>query len=219
MRGGERSTAVIKFGQYEREDETTGETLAGTYLRVYSVFNIAQCDGITLPPIERPNLAERIDREERVLQQVGVHIHYSDGEAFYRPSTDTVHMLRRELFRPVRDATATEMLYSVAFREVGHATGHERRLRRNLKARFGDATYAAEELVAELFAVFVMAELDLAHEPKQNSEAYLADWLHVLRADSKALMTAAAKASAAASFNLSHGQDTRRREVAQPLAA
>jgi hypothetical protein len=103
----------------------------------------------------------------------------------------------RELFRPVADATATELFYSVAFHEVGHATGHECRLARNLKARFGDATYAAEELVAELCSVFVMAELGLAHEPKHNAQEYLAHWLRILRADTKALMIAAAKASAA----------------------
>jgi antirestriction protein ArdC len=120
----------------------------------------------------------------------------------------------REMFQPVGDATATEMFYSVAFHEVGHATGHERRLGRSLKARFGDATYAAEELVAELCSVFVMAELGLAHEPKQNAQEYLAHWLRILRADSMALTTAAAKASAAAAFILNGA-----RERSQPLAA
>jgi antirestriction protein ArdC len=112
------------------------------------------------------------------------------------------------------------MFYSVAFHEVGHATGHECRLARNLKARFGDATYAAEELVAELCAIFVMAELGLAHEPKQNAQEYLAHWLRILRADSKALITAAAKASAAAAFILSAGRERSQPEAApQPLAA
>ena len=106
-----------------RGDEATGGAKTGTCLQVYSVFNIAQCDGIEPPQIERPNLARRIDQAEQVLHQVGVPIHYSDGEALYRPSTDTVHMPQRELFRPAGDATATEMFYSVAFHEVGHATG------------------------------------------------------------------------------------------------
>ena len=127
-------------------------------------------------------------------------IHYGSDQAFYHPATDSVHLPDRDLFRPVGDATATEAFYSVAFHELGHATGHARRLARNLKSRFGDAAYAAEELVAELCSVFVMAELGLAHEPKRNSQEYLAHWLAILRADSKALMTAAAKASAAASF-------------------
>ncbi len=123
VRRGEKGTRVIKFGQFAREDEATGGAKTGTCLQVYSVFNIAQCDGIEPPQIERPNLARRIDQAEQVLHQVGVPIHYSDGEALYRPSTDTVHMPQRELFRPAGDATATEMFYSVAFHEVGHATG------------------------------------------------------------------------------------------------
>ena len=217
VRRGEKGTNVIKFGQFEREDKATGETATGTYLKVYSVFNIAQCDGVELPHVERPNLAELIDRAEQVLHQVGVPIHYGNGDAFYRPSTDTVHMPHRELFRPVGDATATELFYSVAFHEVGHATGHERRLARNLKARFGDAAYAAEELVAELCSVFVMAELGLAHEPKHNAQEYLAHWLRILRADTKALMAAAAKASAAAEFILSAAQGETGVET-EPLA-
>jgi antirestriction protein ArdC len=206
VRAGEKGTPVIKFGQFEREDATTGETKTGAYIKVYSVFNVAQCDGVTLPHVERPNLAERLGHAEQVLHGVGVPIHYGSDQAFYRPSTDSVHMPDRDLFRPVGDATATEMFYAVAFHEVGHATGHERRLARNLKARFGDASYAAEELVAELCSVFVMAELGLAHEPKRNAQEYLAHWLGILRADSKALMTAAAKASAAAMFILKASQ-------------
>jgi antirestriction protein ArdC len=72
--------------------------------------------------------------------------------------------------------------------------------------RFGDAAYAAEEPVAELCSVFVMAELGPAHEPKRNAQEYLAHWLGVLRADSRALMTAAAKASVAAEFILKAGR-------------
>ena len=54
---GEKGTPVVKFGQFQREDTQTGETKTGTYLKVYSVFNVSQCDGIELPHIERPKLA------------------------------------------------------------------------------------------------------------------------------------------------------------------
>ena len=220
VRAGEKGTAVIKFGQFEREDRATGETRSGTYLKVYSAFNVAQCDGIDLPQVERPNLAERVDRAEQVMQGMAVPIHYRSDQAFYRPSADSVHMPDRDLFRPVGDANATEAFYAVAFHELGHATGHQCRLARDLKGRFGDAGYAAEELVAELCSVFVMAELGLAHEPKQNAQEYLAHWLGILRADSKALLIAAAKASAAATFILRAGQDTTAAKAEPlPLAA
>ncbi len=220
VRRGETATQVIKFGQFQREDAATGETVTGRYLKTYSVFNVAQCDGVTLPHAERPNLAERVEHAERALYGVGVPIHHGHSEAFYRPSTDSIHLPDREQFRPAGDATATETYYSTAFHEVGHATGHASRLDRNLRARFGDANYAAEELVAELCAVFVMAELGLAHEPKQNAKEYLAHWLGILRADSKALMTAAAKASAAAAFILKPSETSQEEPAeAMPLAA
>src|ERR1035437_3790597 len=67
VRAGEKGTHVIKFGQYEREDEQTGETRTGSYLKVYTVFNVAQCDDIALPRVERPNMAERIGRADQVM--------------------------------------------------------------------------------------------------------------------------------------------------------
>ncbi len=65
-----------------------------------------------------------------------------------------------------------------------------------------------------------MADLGLVHEPKQNAQEYLAHWLGVLRADSRGLMVAAAKASAAAEFILSRGCGQVDEKVGQlPLAA
>jgi antirestriction protein ArdC len=177
VRRGEQATAVIKFGQFQREDAAPGNTTNGAYLKYYSVFNVAQCDGIELPRLERPNLAQRIERAELALERAHVPGHHRPGEAFFRPSTDSVHLPDRDIFAAAGDPTATETYNSVAFHEVGHATGHEKRLARNLKARFGDASYAAQELIAELCLVFVMANLALAQEPKQNSQQYLAHWL------------------------------------------
>ena len=57
--------------------------------------------------------------------------------------------------------------YSVTFHELGHWTGHKSRLDRDLRGRFGERAYAAEELVAELSAAFLSAEFaidgDLRH--------------------------------------------------------
>ena len=42
--------------------------------------------------------------------------------------------------------------------KLTHWKGHKARLDRDLKGRFGQAAYAAEELVAELGAAFLAAE-------------------------------------------------------------
>jgi len=66
--------------------------------------------------------------------------------------------------------------------------------------RFGDDVYAMEELVAELGAAFQCAELGISSEPRADHGQYLAHWLTVMKADKKAIFTAAAKASEAVHF-------------------
>ena len=86
--------------------------------------------------------------------------------------------------------------------EATHWTGHPKRLARDLSGRFGSAAYAAEELVAELGAAFALAALGLAAEPRPDHARYVARWLDLLRADRRAVFTAAGKAQAAADWLL-----------------
>jgi antirestriction protein ArdC len=66
--------------------------------------------------------------------------------------------------------------------------------------RFGSEGYAIEELVAELGAAFLCADLDLTLEPREEHAAYIANWLDVLKADNRAIFTAASHAQRAAAF-------------------
>ncbi len=61
--------------------------------------------------------------------------------------------------------------------------------------RFGDDAYAVEELVAELSACFLCAELGISNSPRADHAQYLAHWLKVIRADNRAIFTAASAAS------------------------
>ncbi len=79
-----------------------------------------------------------------------------------------------------------------------HWTGAEQRLNRQFGKRFGDAAYAAEELVAELGAAFLCAELGITQEVRPDHAQYLAHWLKLLKTDTRALNTTAAEASRAA---------------------
>jgi antirestriction protein ArdC len=67
-------------------------------------------------------------------------------------------------------------------------------------ADFFHNAYAQEELVAELGAAFLCADLGLALKPRADHAAYLANWLEVLQGDSRAIFTAAAHAQRAADF-------------------
>jgi antirestriction protein ArdC len=84
------------------------------------------------------------------------------------------------------------------FHELGHWTGHKSRLDRDLRHRFGERAYAAEELVAELCAAFLCAEFSIDGDLRHAG--YIQTWTGLLRADSRAFFTACNKAQAAADY-------------------
>lgn len=84
--------------------------------------------------------------------------------------------------------------------ELTHWTGNSNRCDRQFGKRFGDNAYAMEELVAELGAAFLCAELGISLEPRADHAAYLGHWLEVMKADKKAVFTAASQAAKAADY-------------------
>jgi antirestriction protein ArdC len=130
-------------------------------------------------------------------------IRHWGAEAFYSPILDQITMPEPGLFRDLDHYHAT------LAHELSHWTGHQSRLARQMSGRFGSEAYAMEELVAELSSAMLGAELGLPVDHLDHHASYLASWLKVLKADSRAILTVAAKAEEAASLLLRLG----RREV------
>ena len=79
-----------------------------------------------------------------------------------------------------------------------HWTRHPSRLDRDFgRKRWGDEGYAVEELVAELGASYLGAQLDLPDSHIEDHASYIASWLRVLDNDRKAIFAAAARAQEA----------------------
>jgi antirestriction protein ArdC len=106
----------------------------------------------------------------------------------------------REAFIGTATSSPAEAYYSTLLHELTHWTSAPARCNRELGKRFGDKAYAMEELVAELGAAFLCAELGITDEPRADHAQYLDHWLTVMKADKKAIFTAASKASEAAAF-------------------
>jgi antirestriction protein ArdC len=101
-------------------------------------------------------------------------------------------------FECFRDA---ESYAATLAHKLTHWTKHTSRLDREFgRKRWGDEGYAMEELVAELGAAFLCADLDLTLETREDHAAYLSHWLTVLKRDSRAIFAAAAHAQRAADF-------------------
>jgi antirestriction protein ArdC len=122
----------------------------------------------------------------------GASIREGYGEAYYRPGDDFISLPRFEAFN------SAAHFYGTAFHELGHWTGHKSRLDRDLRHRFGEKAYAAEELIAELCAAFLCAEFSINGDLRHA--AYIQTWIGLLRADSRAFFTASNKAQAAVDY-------------------
>ena len=213
---GERSTKIIFWNVTSKAtvDEQSGKEKIEKrfFCREYSVFNLDQCGGDSLDRfrVARPTGGfVDVGPAEDAIAATGAEIRHGGNRAFFDTKGDFVQL-------PIKEAFATPAsYYSTALHELNHWSGHESRLNRiNKLARFGDGSYAAEELIAELGAAFLTASLGIPNERTlDNSTAYLANWLAVLRSDNRAIFTAATAASAAADFILafSRGCGTGRR--------
>lgn len=203
VKAGERGTVIVFYKSLAvKGKDENGEDAVDTIpmLRYSHVFNAAQVDAWQSPAIERPALAQRIEQAEEFLAATGAQIRWGMGSAFYSSHHDFIAMPDRDRFKDTPTSTATENVYSTALHELTHWTGHKTRLAREFGKRFGDDAYAAEELVAELGAAFLCSRIGISAEPRQDHAQYLASWLRVLKADKKAIFTAAARASDAVEF-------------------
>ncbi len=215
VRKGEKATLVVfwKFGNDSSESQDDGaESLAGRsrllFTRGYSVFNASQVDGYTSATDAETPILERIAHADTFFQNVGADLRHGGNQAFYSPATDHIQMPPFQAFRE------QVSYYSVLAHEHTHWTARAGRCDRELGKRFGDNAYAAEELIAELGAAFTCAHLGLSTEPRADHAQYLASWLKVLKADTRAIFTAASKAQQATDWLIQRAATGRSLEVA-----
>jgi antirestriction protein ArdC len=90
---------------------------------------------------------------------------HGGGRACFIPKLDEIHA-QRASFTGSATSTATEAYYSTVLHELTHWTAPPHRCNRDLTGRFGSEAYAMEELVAELGAAFLCAELRITVEPR-----------------------------------------------------
>lgn len=203
VRKGEKGSMVVFYKELETTDasEQGEERERSIWMAKPSiVFNASQVDGYELPETPQADQTEVIEEAEAFVNATGAAVHHGGCRAFYRPSTDSIHMPDRTLFVGTKSSTPTEAYYSTLFHELTHWTGAESRLNREMGKRFGDQAYAAEELVAELGAAFLCADLRITPEPREDHASYIDHWLELLKSDKRAIFHAAARASEAANF-------------------
>lgn len=199
VRKGEHGSLVVyadRIRRTERDEEAEREI---PFLKGYTVFNVEQVEGLPAHfyAVAEPRLdpVQRIERADRFFAATRAHIRHGGNMAYYSAASDHVQMPPFESFR---DA---ESYYATLAHEGTHWTKHGKRLDRDFgRKRWGDEGYALEELVAELGAAFLSADLDLTPEPREDHAAYIASWLKVLKNDKRTIFTAASHAQRAVDY-------------------
>lgn len=204
VRKGEKSSVIVFYKHIEREveeeDAGENETKRLLYARSYSVFNADQVDGWTPPQADEESHVNGIMRAATFIGRTCARIAHGGDRAYYDPRGDCIHMPDAWRFKETKTSSATENYYGTLLHEITHWTGHAERLGRDFTGRFGEQSYAMEELVAEIGAAFLCADLGVSNTPRQDHAAYVSAWLEVLNRDKKAVFTAASKAQQAAEY-------------------
>jgi antirestriction protein ArdC len=183
------------------EAESSDESETRLFARATPVFAAEQVDGYVAPAEEPPaTVIEPIEAAETFVSRTGAQVAHGDSRAFYRPSTDSIQLPPREAFIGTATSSAAGSYYATLLHELTHWTSAEARCNRQLGKRFGSEAYAMEELVAELGAAFLCADLGVTPALRPDHASYIANWLSVLKADKKAIFTAASKAQQAANY-------------------
>jgi antirestriction protein ArdC len=193
VRKGEHGSLVVFYKKWDLKDTNASVesvTKSIPILRSFTVFNVSQIDGLKTDaaPVEpRPITYTRA--AELLAQATMAH---GGNRAFYSPANDSITLPRLEQFASEADYFVTGL------HELTHWTGHKSRLARDFSGRFGTDAYAFEELIAEMGAAFLCADSGIEYTTQHAS--YIESWLRVLKADKKAILTAASQAQKAADF-------------------
>lgn len=203
---GEVGTLLVKWGKTYRCatcqtkgprpcEKSNHDISSSMWASPFKVFNIDQQEGYE---IEIPDLGDapaRLARVEEFIDGSGAEIRYeAQDQAYFDKKADRITLPLREQFDTIQG------FYGTALHELTHWTGAESRLDRTMGRIFGDSTYAAEELVAELGATFIAAKFGIEVEPHQEHTDYLAQWIEMLRSHPKALYSAAKMAQTSTDY-------------------
>jgi antirestriction protein ArdC len=202
---------IIISKEIENEDKDTGEVTKEEVrfvanFKIETVFNSEQVEGEFAREVEALAAGEASSNNERIEAAQGLVENYLANELIktiigpqpsYSPLNDKIEM------PTINHFNTSEDFYSVYLHEITHSTGHEKRLKRNLlDGAFNREKYAKEELIAELGAAFLCAEVGIKSTGRKDHAKYLNSWLSVLRNDKAFIFQAASKAQKACDYVL-----------------
>lgn len=204
VKKGERGTHIFYSNTVEKtttDEEGNEELHKQSFLRSYSVFNVAQIQGLPaefygVPATGGLSPKERIASLEAFAKSTDAQIEEGGDRACYFPSLDKINM------PPFASFETPESYYATLCHELVHWTGHPSRLNRELSSKNKIEAYAFEELVAELGSAFLASILGITPGVSESHVDYLGSWIALLEGNHSLIFKAASLAQRAVEFLL-----------------
>lgn len=202
VKKGEKGTTIVyadKLVKTEKDDNGEDKTVKIPYLKLYTVFNASQIEGLPPAYTEQP-LTTPAPQVERMA---ALDTFFANTQARIVDGTKAAYYLLQDKVEmpPIDCFIDAPAYYATLAHEITHWTRHPSRLNRDFNRKaWGDEGYAKEELVAELGACFLNADLGLSPLPDEQHAAYIKSWLDVLKNDKRFIFHAAAHATRAVEY-------------------
>lgn len=199
VKRGEKGQIIVYYNFPTAEESAAGRK---PFLRYSTVFNICQCENVETPSWYKPAaqiVVDAIAAAESIVAdyKTAPIVNHGGSQASYNATRDSVSMPIPESF------LSMHAYYATLFHEFAHSTGHESRLKRDLKGNMAAESYGKEELIAELTsAILCNASAIDSSAIVEQSAAYLSSWCKALRGDKNLILGAASAAQRAADFIL-----------------
>ena len=208
VRKGEHGSTIFRWlvKEVERKNETEevvaddakpGETRKLFVPKVYTVFNVRQCDGLSVPSLPTEAEFNPILAAEQVIAgyKNRPRIENGLGRAVYCPATDVIEIPNPTTFE------TPEKYYLTLFHEAVHSSGAPSRLNRPIQNRFGTAAYAKEEFIAELGAAVLCSRCGIStDQTDEECIAYCQSWKGKIESDKTLFRTVSKQAIEAARY-------------------
>jgi len=216
LKQGEKSTSVFFWKRFDEEQagnkNIETQVKKKPVLRYFSVYNIAQCDGI--PEEKIPVFAgiNPIASCERIIEEMPdkPEIQHKGNMPFYSPLSDVVNM------PPIQYFEDAEAYYETLFHELIHSTGHIKRLGRkemDYDTSQNNELYSTEELIAEIGACYLKSIAGIEGKHFENNVAYIKGWLNKLKNNNHFIVYASTRSQQAVDFILNAYQNDGKEEV------
>lgn len=215
-----KTTDKVKFTEFVKEHGLSKEDLNEhldyiPVIKYYNVFRADDCTGLKFPEAIGNKNVNPIEQAQSIIDGYKNPPEYTfEGDrAYYRASTDTLNMPQIKAFKKETS------YYSTYFHEITHSTGAKHRLDRDLSGKRRSKSYAFEELIAELGAVFLCSEAGILFHTKENSAKYLKGWndalVNELENDNRFFLKASAQAQKAVNYILDRDPEREDQEKEQ----